>query len=283
MLRRIPGAVGAVSLVALATLVIGAAPAVATPRPSGATSTVALAAHFAVAAKPFVSAVPAIKGSVAVGKTLAASPGTWSPAPAKFIYQWFRSGKAIAKATGAKYVLTPADLDAKITVRVTASKPGYRTAGRMSKPTAPVAVGAFSAAPAPKIAGAATVGDILTAQPGTWKPKPAKVTYQWYRSGKPIAKAIGAKYKLVAADAGTTITVRVTASSTGYKAIAKTSVATAKVAKAAPPVSLKPPTPAEPYYANCTAARQAGAAPIRRGEPGYRPALDRDNDGIACE
>jgi hypothetical protein len=37
------------------------------------------------------------------------------------------------------------------------------------------------------------------------------------------------------------------------------------------------------YYANCTEARQAGAAPIYRGQPGYRPALDRDGDGIACE
>jgi general secretion pathway protein G len=37
------------------------------------------------------------------------------------------------------------------------------------------------------------------------------------------------------------------------------------------------------YYANCTAARAAGAAPIRRGEPGYRAALDRDGDGVACE
>lgn len=37
------------------------------------------------------------------------------------------------------------------------------------------------------------------------------------------------------------------------------------------------------YYANCTEARNAGAAPIYAGQPGYRPALDRDNDGIACE
>ena len=37
------------------------------------------------------------------------------------------------------------------------------------------------------------------------------------------------------------------------------------------------------YYQNCSAARAAGAAPIRRGEPGYAPKLDRDNDGIACE
>ena len=37
------------------------------------------------------------------------------------------------------------------------------------------------------------------------------------------------------------------------------------------------------YYPNCTAARRAGAAPLYRGQPGYRPPLDRDRDGIACE
>lgn len=46
---------------------------------------------------------------------------------------------------------------------------------------------------------------------------------------------------------------------------------------------VQPPAPSTVYYANCTAARAAGAAPIYRGQPGYRPALDRDNDGIACE
>ncbi|MFW0797133.1 DUF1524 domain-containing protein [Gordonia sp. CPCC 205515] len=37
------------------------------------------------------------------------------------------------------------------------------------------------------------------------------------------------------------------------------------------------------YYANCTAARAAGAAPLYRGQPGYRSKLDRDGDGVACE
>lgn len=37
------------------------------------------------------------------------------------------------------------------------------------------------------------------------------------------------------------------------------------------------------YFPNCTAAREAGYRNIRRGEPGYRSALDRDDDGIACE
>ncbi|MFL0357597.1 excalibur calcium-binding domain-containing protein [Erythrobacter sp. GH1-10] len=37
------------------------------------------------------------------------------------------------------------------------------------------------------------------------------------------------------------------------------------------------------YFANCSAARAAGAAPVRRGDPGYAPHLDRDRDGVGCE
>lgn len=36
-------------------------------------------------------------------------------------------------------------------------------------------------------------------------------------------------------------------------------------------------------FANCSAARAAGAAPVRRGDPGYGAHLDRDNDGVGCE
>jgi hypothetical protein len=39
----------------------------------------------------------------------------------------------------------------------------------------------------------------------------------------------------------------------------------------------------EPYFPNCAAARAAGAAPLYRGAPGYRPQLDGDDDGVACE
>lgn len=36
-------------------------------------------------------------------------------------------------------------------------------------------------------------------------------------------------------------------------------------------------------YLNCTHARAAGVAPVRRGEPGYGSHLDRDDDGVGCE
>ena len=36
-------------------------------------------------------------------------------------------------------------------------------------------------------------------------------------------------------------------------------------------------------YRNCSEARAADAAPVRRGQPGYGSHLDRDEDGIGCE
>lgn len=36
-------------------------------------------------------------------------------------------------------------------------------------------------------------------------------------------------------------------------------------------------------FRSCAQARAAGVAPLRRGEPGYNPALDGDGDGVACE
>jgi beta-lactam-binding protein with PASTA domain len=43
------------------------------------------------------------------------------------------------------------------------------------------------------------------------------------------------------------------------------------------------PAPAAVSYANCTAVKAAGAAPLYAGQPGYSTSLDRDRDGVACE
>lgn len=53
----------------------------------------------------------------------------------------------------------------------------------------------------------------------------------------------------------------------------------------APPQSAPAPRPSAPSggYKNCTEAWNAGVAPLYRGEPGYAPHLDRDDDGKACE
>lgn len=54
--------------------------------------------------------------------------------------------------------------------------------------------------------------------------------------------------------------------------------------RSATPVCAQPAGAAgDVYYANCAAARAAGAAPLYAGAPGYRPEMDGDSDGIACE
>lgn len=52
-----------------------------------------------------------------------------------------------------------------------------------------------------------------------------------------------------------------------------------------PPANYAPPrtTRGGGAFANCAEARAAGATPVRRGDPGYGPHLDRDNDGVGCE
>lgn len=60
----------------------------------------------------------------------------------------------------------------------------------------------------------------------------------------------------------------------------------AKPRVAPPSTALQRPLAAKAsstHYANCTEAREAGAAPVKRGDPGYGSHLDRDNDGVGCE
>ncbi|MCW2598460.1 MAG: endonuclease [Frankiales bacterium] len=70
------------------------------------------------------------------------------------------------------------------------------------------------------------------------------------------------------------------ATATKYNPIAVRAVAPSLVPV---PVPVRTTPAASVRYANCSAARAAGAAPIHEGQPGYRSGLDRDHDGIACE
>ena len=79
--------------------------------------------------------------------------------------------------------------------------------------------------PTPKISGKAKAKSTLTAKPGTWKPAPVTLKYQWYRDGKAIKGATKSKYKLVSADKRKKIKVIVTGSKAGYASVSKASAA----------------------------------------------------------
>jgi hypothetical protein len=80
---------------------------------------------------------PKLSGKAKVGKTLTAQPGTWSPS-ATLTYRWFASGKAIKGASSPTLTLTKKHAGKRITVRVTASRPGTVSESRTSAPTKPV-------------------------------------------------------------------------------------------------------------------------------------------------
>ena len=196
-----------------------------------ATAAKTSAATAAVAAGTLTTAVPTITGTVAVGQTLTAKPGTWGPAPVNLYYQWKANGTAISGATTAAYKPVSADVGKTLTVTVTGRKTGYTTAAKTSTATTTVkATAPALTAPVPTISGTAKVGLTLTANPGTWGPAPVTLAYQWKANGTAISGATAATYKAAAADLGKTITLTVTGTKAGYATAAKTSAATAAVA-----------------------------------------------------
>jgi hypothetical protein len=87
---------------------------------------------------------------------------------------------------------------------------------------------AFTLAPNPTITGTAQVGQSLTAVRGTWD-SGVTFTYQWNQDGSPITGATSATYTILSTDLGSTISVSVTGSKTGYATTTKTSSSTSAV------------------------------------------------------
>lgn len=162
---------------------------------------------------------PTISGGTTAGSTLTAKIGTWLPTATR-TYQWYRSGVAIPGATKSSYKLTAADRGASMTIKVTGKRSGYLTTTRTSSGKSIPRV--FASAPTPGIAGDNTAGSTLTVTLGTWDPAPS-LKYQWYRSGSAISGATSSSYKVASGDRGKTITVKVTASKSGYLTATRTS------------------------------------------------------------
>ena len=84
----------------------------------------------------------------------------------------------------------------------------------------------------PAISGTARVGVKLTAFPGTWSPS-GSYAYQWHADGTVISGATASTYTPTASVKGKRISVRVTASKTGFASGTATSAQTAVVAAGA--------------------------------------------------
>jgi hypothetical protein len=176
-----------------------------------------------------ITKAPTVSGTAKVGATLTATPGSWSPTPVSFSYQWKRGGSTIAGATAATYKLTNDDAGRTITVTVVGTKSGYQSASRTSAATATVTGGTLTAS-TPTIAGTARVGETLTGSAGAWGPGTVKLTYYWKRNGTVIASGEGlSAYTLVAADRGAAMSLTVRGDKTGFTTKYTTSASTPAV------------------------------------------------------
>ncbi len=172
---------------------------------------------------------PFFNGTLAVGTTLTAYPGSWAPSGASFTYQWRSGGADIPGATGATYTLGAGDEGATIDFVVTATLEGYADLAVASAAQSPVGAGTLTAG-SPTITGVPKVGETLTAHPGTWAPSGVTFTYVWKADGIVIAGATGPTYVLDAAELNKSIVVVVTGSLPGYNSADASSPAATTVA-----------------------------------------------------
>lgn len=170
---------------------------------------------------------PTLSGTKAVGSKLTAKRDTSTkPKATSVSYRWLRSGKSISGATKSTYTPTPADNGKAVSVKVCYKRSKYKSKCVTSS-AKKIAAGKLATA-APTISGSARVGATLTATAGKWA-SGTTLKYQWLRRGSAISGATSTTHKLVAADKGHPISVKVTGSKAGYTTASRTSAATTNV------------------------------------------------------
>jgi GH25 family lysozyme M1 (1,4-beta-N-acetylmuramidase) len=130
-------------------------------------------------ARPANVGAPVVNGTAQVGQTLTSSAGAWTGSPTKFAYHWQRCDAdglncaSILHARHSTYTTSPDDLDAVLTVVVTARGAGGSAAAH------PVKTSLIAAAPLPPLASgsqtvvkgvAGNVGTIDGRAVATWQP-----------------------------------------------------------------------------------------------------------------
>ena len=183
------------------------------------------------------TALPTVTGTPEVGQTLVAGDGTWSPTGTTQSRQWLRGttpadAVPIPGATGASYVLGADDLGKKISVRITRAATGVgdgtATSLQTLAVTSPTAARVVNVV-APSVIGQPAIGRLLGSSPGVWSTPGVTFARQWLVGGVPVAGETGTSYVVRPADAGRTISLRVTGSKTGLVSGVATSAPTAVV------------------------------------------------------
>jgi len=172
---------------------------------------------------------PAISGTAAVGSTLTAVPGTWSPSGSVTTYQWRSGGRALPGQTGRTLAIGPDLAGKRVLVMVTARSAGLDPLALRAPTTDVIAPGTITTSTPPVITGTPRPGQVLTLTQGTTAPADAVTTTQWLRDGVPVAGATAPTYRLGSADLGHRVSAQVSATRPGYEPLQLSTPPTATV------------------------------------------------------
>jgi hypothetical protein len=156
---------------------------------------------------------PTVSGSALEGQTLQAVTGGISDIDGlgTLQYQWLRDGQDISGANSSNYQLVDADVDARISVRVSWTD-GYGTTESVTSLTSSKVVNTNDTpVGAPVIVGIASEDQVLTADVSNLSDGDGLGTfrYQWLRDGVNISGATASTYRPTDADVDSRISVEV--------------------------------------------------------------------------
>lgn len=174
------------------------------------------------------TAPPTVVGTPQVGVPLTSTPGSWRPA-ASLAYQWYAGSAPVPGATATTFTPTAAQRTARLTLRITGTRPGFASAVAVSAPTAEVARGRIANTAAPTISGTAEVDEVLTATPGSWSPAGERTTLKWRADGTDIPGARGPTLAVGRSLVGKRITAVAVVRRSGYAKAAASSDAAGPV------------------------------------------------------
>jgi len=161
---------------------------------------------------------PTITGLARVGQPLTLTEGEWDLENLNFAYSWVRTTGETTKIVSTKATYKPVVADivgSTLSATITVTKAGFESTSRT------VAVGDIQPATALKQTKKSVVtlmGDSYQVTPGTWSPKGAVVTYEWFTADADgeTSENVGASYLNDPSKSHLALTVRVTATKPGY-------------------------------------------------------------------
>ena len=171
----------------------------------------------AIAREPLANLTPpAVCCDPVFGVRITVEPGTWTPEPVSYAYQWLRDGNPIDGADRRAYRSMLGDIDHSLSVVVTATDASGNQGTVTTAPTAPTARAELQLLSGVKIKGGLRYGQTVTVSRGTWNRNPSRYRFRWFRGETTIPGATEQSYRLGVADVGKRLKARVYVKKRGY-------------------------------------------------------------------